>query len=136
MTTQELTAKEKQEVSGTEEQTRPGIFYVPDVDIYETDDAILMRADMPGVDSEHITVELNGDVLTIMGDVSTTDYDGLVPIHTEYNVGNYVRRFTLPSAGRYDRNAVSASIANGVLQLTIPKLEAAKPRRIEVTSAA
>jgi HSP20 family molecular chaperone IbpA len=129
---QELTPREKQEVEQHEEQMRPGRAYVPQVDISENQDAIYIRADMPGVGKDHVQVELHEDVLSISGQVSVDDYEGLQPLHTEYNVGNYVRRFTLPDASRFDRNGISAHIANGVLELRIPKSEQAKPRRIQV----
>ena len=131
----EITPKEKQEVKEAEEQTRPGRYYLPDVDIFETDECISLLADMPGVNQHSISVELNDDVLTVSGRVSADDYDGLQPLYTEYNVGNFVRRFTLPDVGRLDCDRILAKIANGVLELTIPKAEQAKPRRIEVTAA-
>jgi HSP20 family protein len=131
----EITPKEKQEVKEAEEQTRPGRYYLPDVDIFETDECVSLLADMPGVNQESISVELNDDVLTVSGRVSADDYEGLQPLYTEYNVGNFVRRFTLPDVGRLDCDRIRAKIANGVLELTIPKAEQAKPRRIEVTAA-
>lgn len=132
----ELTAKEKQEVQKAEENTRPGRCYIPDVDIYENQHAILLRADMPGVNEQSVSVELVDDVLTVSGQVSADDYEGLRPVYTEYNVGDFERRFTLPDVGSLDRDKIRAKILNGVLELEMPKAEKAKPRRIEVRGAA
>jgi HSP20 family protein len=132
--TQELTTKEKQEVKG-QEQVQPGRFYVPAVDIWEDEDGLTLRADMPGVDPERVTVELNDDVLSLQGEVALSDYEGLSPAYTEYNVGHFQRRFTIPNGGRYDREKVHARLADGVLEVTVPRSEATKPRRITVASA-
>jgi HSP20 family protein len=131
MTDQELTPKDKQELKDRE-QTRAGRTYVPDVDIREDEHALWLWADMPGVDQDSVEVELHDDVLRLEGRVSTQDYDGLSPLYTEYNVGNYLRRFTLANGERFDRDKVSARLVNGVLEVRLPKAEKAKPRRIEV----
>lgn len=133
MTTQELEPKTKQEVAD-KEGTRPGRTYVPDVDIREDEHALWLWADMPGVAREHVSVDLKDDVLTVRGDVSLADYQGLEPVYTEYNVGNFARRFTLANQGVFDCSAITARITDGVLEVRIPKAERAKPRRIDVTS--
>ena len=129
MANQELNVREKQETPG--EVTRAGRTYVPNVDIYETKEGLWLWADMPGVDQESVEVELHDDVLRLEGRVSTQDYEGLSPIYTEYNVGNYLRRFTLSSDVDSDR--IVARMQNGVLALELPKAERAKPRRIAVS---
>jgi HSP20 family protein len=133
MTTQELTPKEKQELN-EKEHLRPGRTYVPEVDIREDDQALWLWADMPGVTQDQVEVELHDDVLRLEGRVATQDYDGLTPIYTEYNVGNYLRRFTLSNAQYFDRDQISARLENGVLSVKLPKAEQAKPRRIPVSS--
>jgi HSP20 family molecular chaperone IbpA len=133
MTTQELTPKEKQELN-EKEHLRPGRTYVPEVDIREDDQALWLWADMPGVTQDQVEVELHDDVLRLEGRVATQDYDGLTPIYTEYNVGNYLRRFTLSNAQHFDRDNISARLVNGVLSVKLPKAEQAKPRRIPVSS--
>ena len=132
--TTELTSKEKQEVR-EQERTRPGRTFVPDVDIREDDEALWLWADMPGVDPENLEVELHDDVLRLEGSVSLARYDGLQPVYTEYHVGNFARRFSLADAHRYDPDAVSARLVNGVLEVKLPKSEKAKPRRIPITAA-
>jgi len=130
MTQQELNVREKQE--SHDEVTRAGRTYMPGVDIYETPDALHLWADMPGVDEQSLNVHLDNGVLTIEGQVDVKEYEELQPVYTEYNVGNYVRRFTLSSD--VDSERITARMRNGVLELDIPKAERAKPRRISVTS--
>jgi HSP20 family molecular chaperone IbpA len=131
MTAQELAAKDKQEVQG-EERTRPGRFYLPDVDIYEDDTGLSLLADMPGVDQSSVSVDLHEDTLTIQGEVGLAHYEGLTPVYTEYNVGHFSRRFALPESAQFDRNKITARISNGVLQIRLPKAERAQPRRIRI----
>jgi HSP20 family molecular chaperone IbpA len=134
MTTQEIQAKQKQPLAEAEQKTRTGRFYVPSIDICEDDEALWLFADLPGVEQGNVKVEVNDNVLTIEGRVSLEEYESLSPIATEYNVGNYFRRFTLPSAHRYDREKVSARLSDGELEIKLPKTEAVKPRRVEVTA--
>jgi HSP20 family protein len=129
MTPQELSVRNKQELKG-EEHTRAGHTYLPDVDICETQDSLWLWADMPGVDEGSIEVNLADGVLSIEGRVSLQDYEKLAPVYTEYNIGNYLRRFTVSSD--IDTDHIKARMVNGVLELELPKAESAKPRRISV----
>ena len=129
MTQQELNVREKQETR--DEVTRAGRTYVPQVDIYENKDGLWLWADMPGVDEKSLNVHLDNGVLTIEGQVDVQQYEDMSPLYTEYNVGNYVRRFTL--SNDVDSDRIIARMQNGVLALEIPKSERAKPRRIAVT---
>jgi HSP20 family molecular chaperone IbpA len=131
MTEKELSTTKKQEVTNGE-HTRPGRTFVPDVDICESSDGLLLRADMPGVDEESLEINVADGVLSIEGHVSVKDYEGLAPVYTEYNVGNYARRFTLSNAVDVER--ISARMKNGVLELELPKAEKAKPRRIAISA--
>jgi HSP20 family protein len=132
MTDQELAVRNKQEVT-REESTRSGRTYVPDVDIVETSDALHLYADMPGVDENKIDIHLADGVLTIEGQIGVGEYDQLTPIYTEYRVGNYLRRFTL--SRDVDAERIRARMANGVLEVDLPKTESAKPRKIQVQTA-
>jgi HSP20 family protein len=131
MTTQELNVRNKQEVSGAE-HTRPGRSFVPDVDICETPDSLWLWADMPGVDEKTVEIKLADGVLSIDGQVSLKEYDNLAPLYTEYNVGNFARRFTVSSD--IDAEHIKARLANGVLEVELPKAARAKPRRIAVAA--
>jgi HSP20 family molecular chaperone IbpA len=126
----EIATKEKQQLSKGQEQTRPGRYYVPDVNIYEFDESLKLWADMPGVKEKDVDVTLKDGMLTLVGKVSTDLYSGLRPLYTEYNIGNYYREFILNED--IDESKIRATMRNGVLELTIPKKEHAKPRRIEV----
>ena len=131
MTDQELAVKDKKEVA-REEPTRPGRTYQPEVDIYETKEGLWLWADMPGVDEKSITIDLADGVLTIDGGVSLDEYKDLAPLYTEYNVGNYSRRFAISSD--IDAEKIEARVRNGVLELKLPKAEKAKPRKIAVNA--
>lgn len=133
MTAQDIEARPKQKVERREESTRPGAYFQPPVDIFETNDALVVVADMPGVPSDGVEVNLNGDQLTIEGRVRADDYEGLKPLHVEYGVGGYYRQFTLGK--QIDRDAIEAQLKNGVLMLKLPKAEHAKLRRIQVKAA-
>ena len=131
MPEQEIATKEKQQVQGTE-QTRPGRYFMPDVDICDNDDGLRLWADMPGVLEKDVDVVLKNGVLTITGTVSTASYEKLAPLYTEYNIGNYIRQFTLNE--EIDESRIKARMKNGVLEVELPKREQARPRRIEVTA--
>jgi HSP20 family protein len=126
----EIALKEKQQLAKTQEQTRPGRYYIPNVNIYEFDQSLKLWADMPGVKEKDVDITLKDGVLTIIGRVATDMYAGLRPMYTEYNVGNYYREFALNED--IDEANIRASLRNGVLELELPKKEKAKPRRIEV----
>ena len=131
--TREIATKEKQQLAKPQEQTRPGRYFVPDVNIYEFDESLKLWADMPGVKEKDVNVTLKDGVLTIVGQVATDMYTGLRPMYTEYNVGNYYREFLLNED--IDESKISAMLRNGVLELELPKKEKARPRQIEVRSA-
>ena len=133
MTDQELVTREKQELKKSEEQTRAGRYYTPQVDIYESPDGLKLIADMPGVTDKNVDVTLENRILTILGKVSTKLYDNLSPAYTEYNVGNYFRQFEVNED--IDAAKIQARMRNGVLELMLPKAEHAQPRKIEVRSA-
>jgi HSP20 family protein len=85
---------------------------------------------MPGVDEQSIEVKLADGILSIEGRVSLAEYENLTPVYTEYNIGNYLRRFTVSSD--IDADRIKARMTAGVLEIELPKAERAKPRRISV----
>jgi HSP20 family protein len=113
-----------------EEKTVPGRHYVPYADIYETDDALCVVMEMPGVEKKDLNVALENAVLRVDGQVNFSKYEGLEPLYTEYNVGHYARSFTL--SNKVDQERISAQLDDGVLTLTLPKAKEAPPRRISV----
>jgi HSP20 family molecular chaperone IbpA len=125
----ELTVQESKGVE-TQERVRPGRVFTPRVDIAETEQALWVWADMPGVNESSVEVSLENDLLSIEGHVSADDYESLEPVYTEYNVGNFVRSFRLSS--EIDLGRIRAKMTHGVLELELPKTERAQPRRIEI----
>jgi HSP20 family molecular chaperone IbpA len=128
---QELAVREKQELAKKEEKTTPGRYFVPAADIYETDDALMVILEMPGVEKTNVSVGLEDEVLRVEGQIDFSKYQDMDPVYTEYNVGHYARAFTL--SNRIDREAISAQLEDGVLTLTLPKAKEAMPRRIQIS---
>jgi HSP20 family protein len=127
---QELAVHEKKELVSKEEKTVPGRYYIPYTDIHETDEALTVVMEMPGVEKKDINVSLENDVLRVDGQIDFAKYEGMEPVYTEYNVGPYTRSFTL--SNRIDQEKISAHLEDGVLTLTLPKAKEAPPRRISV----
>lgn len=127
---QELAVREKQELANKEEKTIPGRFFVPASDIFETEEALTLIMEMPGVEKKNVIVALDNDVLRVEGQIDFSSYAGMEPVYTEYNVGHYARAFTL--SGKIDREAISAQLEDGVLTLTLPKAKEAIARRIDI----
>jgi HSP20 family molecular chaperone IbpA len=113
------------------ETTRSGPVFTPVVDIFETEGAIAVLADMPGVTADHLTIDLRENVLTLNGNVEAPESEKEVDVAREYESGGtYYRRFTL--ADTIDQSKIEASLNDGVLRLELPKVEAAKPRKISI----
>jgi len=127
-----LQVKDKQEVTAPAEQTRPGVVFTPDVDIFENDKDITLLADMPGVAAEDITIDLNDNVLSISGEVKPFEDKKASDIVIEFAIGRYSRQFTLSEA--IDQSRIEARHEDGVLRLTLPKAEKAIPRQIAVSA--
>lgn len=128
--TSELQAKEKLEVASPVEQTKPGRIFTPAVDIFETEKEIALLADLPGVESDGLTIDLRDDALTLTGEVKPFEGPDEEGILIEYDVGSYYRQFTLSEV--IDQNKIDAQLQDGVLRLTLRKVEKAMPRQITV----
>jgi HSP20 family molecular chaperone IbpA len=126
----ELKVKEKQEVTATAEQTKPGLVFTPAVDIFENDAEIVLLADIPGVKAEALNIDLRDNTLTLDGGVAPIETAGEEPVLMEYEVGKYFRKFSLSEV--IDQEKIDAQLKNGVLRLTLPKVEKATPRTISV----
>jgi HSP20 family protein len=127
MTTTNTKSLEKREDRQPQPRTAP---MLPPVDIVEDRDGITLRADMPGVSRDNLSISVDGDNLTIEGAVSLGEPSRMDDMYVEVRLAQYKRSFAL---GRdLDTGKIEAHLANGVLTLAIPKLEQAKPRRIEV----
>jgi HSP20 family protein len=126
----DIETTEKKALEKTEETTWAGQTYEPTVDIWESEEALVLQADVPGVKKDDVEINLDQDVLTISGRVSLDDYNGLRPVYSEFNVGNFFRRFSLGET--IDQAAITADMEDGVLTVTLPKKEMAQPRKITV----
>lgn len=128
---QELQVQKKREQETREESTIPARVFVPSADIYETQDALTVILEMPGVEKSNVDVRVEDGVLSVLGKLDLSKYQGLQPLYVEYNVGHYSRSFQLSS--KVDQSKITAELKDGVLSLKLPKVEQAKPRTIEVT---
>jgi len=131
--TKALQAKEKAELTGTMEQIRPGIVFAPDVDIFETEKEITILADMPGVKSNNLSIDLRENILTLDGEVQAPEGSGEMDIFKEYRTGKYYRQFNLSEV--IDQAKIEAEMKEGVLRLKLPKVEAVKPCKISVKAS-
>jgi HSP20 family protein len=125
-----LEVQAKREVATKEEKTVPARYYVPITDIYETEDALVVVMEVPGVQKKNLDVAIENDVLRVEGRIDFSNYDGLDPLYTEYNVGHFARSFTL--SRKIDQQQISAQLDDGVLTLTLKKSAEAMPRQIKV----
>jgi HSP20 family molecular chaperone IbpA len=128
----EIKAKEKQEVTTPAEQTIPGLVFTPEVDIFETEKAITLLADIPGVKPEKLNIDLRDNILTITGDVDRLEGTDEEVHVMEYETGRYYRQFTLSEV--IDQSKIDAKLNLGVLRLRLPKVAKATPRKIAITA--
>ncbi len=127
---QELSVQEKKELTSKEEKTMPARYYVPNADIFETDEALTVLMEMPGVEKKDVSINLENDVLRVEGKIDFSKYEGLEPVYAEYNIGHYARAFTL--SNKIDPDGISADLGDGVLTLTLRKAKEAIPRKIPI----
>jgi HSP20 family protein len=130
MSTQELQVREKRELDKKQEPTEPARTFVPTTDIFETESALTIVLEMPGVGKDNVDISIEDNILTVQGRLDFAKYEGLQPVYTEYNIGHYRRRFSL--SNRIDQDRISADMTDGVLTLVVPKAEEAKPKRISI----
>jgi HSP20 family protein len=127
---QELQVQQKRELETKQETTIPARTFLPTADIFEAEDALHVVLEMPGVEKDNINIGVRDGVLSIDGRLDFSKYKDMHPLYTEYNVGNYSRSFRLSSV--IDQNKIGAELRDGVLSLTLPKVEEAKPRSIQI----
>ncbi len=129
--TQDMQAREKQEVNGTSESTMSGRTFSPQVDIFEDDHALTIVADMPGVPSDNVSIDLKEDVLALVGTPSLSIPEKEEVVLKEFESGKYFRQFRLSEV--VDQANIKAHLDNGVLRVTLPKIGPAKPRKVPIT---
>jgi len=115
-----------------EEMERKKPVFSPDLDIVEKSDGYVVKGDMPGASSDSIEINLEGDLLTIRGNVAESTEE-LPALYSEYKVGDF--ETTLRIAGEIDRDKIEAELKDGILTVNMPKSEKAKPRQIKVNAA-
>lgn len=132
MTKSELIQKDNKNVQKTVtcSEPRTSVTFTPRFDSWETAEAIVLSGDLPGVSADALDIQFEGDQLTIHGAVGERG-DGRKSLHSEYGIGDFHRSFTIGETVESER--ISAELDGGVLTVTLPKSNRARPRRIEVT---
>tara|TARA_B100001123_G_C15026073_1_gene913470 strand:- start:168 stop:581 length:414 start_codon:yes stop_codon:yes gene_type:complete len=106
--------------------------FTPPIDIFETTDGLVLRADLPGVSLESLELQIQDNRLTLFGRVETVLPEDAVPLHREFEVGDFLRSFILSDEVDYDR--ITARLSRGVLEVELPRAEQPEPRRIQVNA--
>ncbi len=106
--------------------------FTPPIDIFETADGLVLRADLPGVSLESLELQIQDNRLTLFGRVETVLPEDAVPLHREFEVGDFLRSFILSDEVDYDR--ITARLSRGVLEVELPRAEQPEPRRIQVNA--
>lgn len=126
----ELEVQKKEELTGREERLQQGRFYTPLTDIHESAEALTVVMEIPGVDKGDVDINLEKNVLHVEARISLNTYSELKPVYSEYGIGNYARKFQLSNV--IDQDGIVATVHDGVLTLTLPKVQEAAPRTIEI----
>ncbi len=131
MTKQSMEVQKQEDVTVDEmERTHARRCFVPKADIYETENEIIVLADIPGASEKTLEITLEKNVLSINAFIIPVQSTGYRLAYAEYDEGDYQRSFRL--SDEIDRDQIEASINNGVLHLRLPKAAAAKSRKISV----
>ena len=128
--TQEVIERPRSADVNRVERTRSALTFRPNVDIIETEQELLVKADMPGVSPDDVNIQFENGTLTIHGRVEDRQPEQARFVHREYGVGDFFRTFAVSES--IDDAKITAEFSDGVLTLRLPKVEAARPRRIEV----
>lgn len=129
----DIQVRDKQEIASPAEQTKPGLVFSPDVDIFENEKEIVLLADMPGVRADDLNIDLRDNTLSLTGEVSSAEGEQEEGIIMEYQTGRYARQFNLSEVVNQEK--IDAKLEDGVLRLTLPKVEKATPRKITVKTS-
>lgn len=106
------------------------LVFTPPIDIYETANGLVLEADLPGVTSETLELQVQDNKLTLFGRVECPLPDKARLVHQEYAVGHYLRSFIL--SDDVDHERISARLTNGVLEVVLPRIAQSEPRRIQI----
>ena len=106
--------------------------FAPPIDIYESDEGLVLHADLPGVTVDSLELQVQDNKLTLFGRVVLAVPEGVTALHREYEVGDFLRSFIL--SDEVDHAKITAKLSNGVLRVVLPKAPQSEPRRIEVNT--
>lgn len=124
-------------VNGEAPTTRPAdappqIVFTPPIDIFETDEGLVLLADLPGVTAETLELQVQDNKLTLFGRVAPQAPEHAQLRHREYQVGHFLRSFIL--SDEVDHERISAKLNQGVLEVMLPRIKRGEPRRIQVAT--
>ena len=128
MTEQKIVKRQESSPTVREEMRSQSRYWTPPVDIFETNENLVLIADMPGVEKDGLVINMEKGILTLKGEMKLAK-KGQLLFH-EFSSDNYYRQFKISED--IDMDKASADFDNGILTLTMPKSEAAKPKRIEI----
>ena len=123
-------AQDLQKQEHKEERTVAGRFFIPQTDIVENKESLVITMDLPGVKKEDVNIKLENNLLEVEGRIDYAPCEKLNPVYAEYNIGNYARSFTVSNA--VDTSNIEAVLKEGILSLTLLKAPEAKPKQIPV----
>uniref|UniRef100_A0A7C2K1L1 Hsp20/alpha crystallin family protein n=1 Tax=Schlesneria paludicola TaxID=360056 RepID=A0A7C2K1L1_9PLAN len=131
--TQEL-ANNGAEAIGVVREAAPQqqIVFTPPIDIFETDEGLVLLADLPGVSKETLELQVQDNKLTLFGRVVPEHPEGARLLHQEYQVGHFLRSFIL--SDEVDHERISAKLNHGVLEVLLPRVKRSEPRRIHIAT--
>jgi HSP20 family molecular chaperone IbpA len=114
-------------------RSEPQVVFLPPIDIFETDEGLVLLADLPGVSGETLELQVQDNKLTLFGRVEPTIPPEARLMHQEYRVGHFLRSFIL--SDEVDHERISAKLNQGVLEVQLPRLKRSEPRRIHVATS-
>jgi HSP20 family protein len=115
-----------------QESARERFLFSPPIDIFETDEGLVLHADLPGVSIKTLELQVQDNRLTLFGRVRPVVPPEARTVHQEYGIGDFLRSFIL--SDEVDHERITATMNNGVLKVVLPKAPQPKPRRIEVNA--
>lgn len=128
--TSELTQTAKNGISPAPHPPVERLVFTPPIDIYETDEGLVLRADLPGVSPDTVDLKVQDNKLTLFGRMEPSVPENARLLHQEYETGDFLRSFIL--SDEVDHQHIAAKLINGVLEVVLPKADKPEPRRIQV----
>jgi HSP20 family molecular chaperone IbpA len=132
MSDNELSRPQGDEIDGRESAPAERYLFTPPIDIYETEEGLVLHADLPGVSVDTLELQVQDNKLTIFGRVALNAPPNAKVLHQEYEMGDFLRSFIL--SDDVDHEKITAKLNQGVLKIVLPKARKTEPRRIEVNT--